>query len=116
MKIILSLFFLLLFNILIAQDIASDSSKITDKSNFGKPDNTNIKDTHIYDTSIDSRPHNKYGDLLNDDPVYNPRHHWYIPAAKVIAADGINFAANRYLFHYDFSYISLKTWKENLRA
>ena len=113
-KIILSLLSLLVFNISIAQEV-TDTLKI-DKSNFGKPDNTNIKDTHIYDTSIDSRPHNKYGDLLNDDPVYNPKHPWYIPAAKVLASDAINFAANRYLFHYDFSYISLKSWKENLRA
>ena len=113
-KIILSLVSLLVFTISMAQEV-TDTLKI-DKSNFGKPDNTNIKDTHIYDTSIDSRPHNKYGDLLNDDPVYNPKHAWYIPAAKVLAADAINWAVNRYLFHYDFAYISLKSWKENLRA
>ena len=118
MKIILSLTILLLFTAAKSQNVtATDFTiKITDTTKLGKPDNSNIKDRNIFDTTIDIRPHNKYGDLLNDDPVYNPRHHWYIPAAKVIAADAINFAANRYLFHYDFSYISLKSWKENLRA
>lgn len=115
MKIILFTIFIFVFTSIYAQDTDS-TLKITDKPGLRKPDNTPILDRNIYDSSTDTRPKNKYGDLLNDDPVYNPKHPWYIPAAKVIFADGINWATNRYLFHYDFANISAKTWKENLRA
>jgi hypothetical protein len=78
MKIILSLAILLLFTSTKAQDITSTDStlRITDTDKLGKPDNTNIKDRTIYDTSIDNRPHSKYGNLLNDDPLYNPKYAW----------------------------------------
>ncbi|MDB5222137.1 MAG: hypothetical protein JWN83_804 [Chitinophagaceae bacterium] len=115
MKIILTAIFLLLFKVTNAQDLPADSTlKNIDTTNFGKPDNTNIRNTSIYDTAIDSRPHNKYGDLLNDDPAYNHKYPWYVPAVKVVISDATNWAVNKFIFHYDFANISARTWKYNL--
>ena len=59
---------------------------------------------------VDLRPHNKYGDLLNDDPAYNSKYAWWIPASRVILANGFNWAVSRYIFDYDWARISAKTW------
>src|SRR4029077_10171001 len=87
--------------------VADSTLKIPDTTNFGKPDNTNIKDVVIYDTSLDTRPKNKYGDLLDDDPAYNRKYPWYVPATRVVFTNVVNWAANKYLFHYDWADISL---------
>ena len=75
MKIILLLFCLLLFNIVPAQDVPSDSLKTVDSSSLKIIDTGSIIKTgdtwpgnKIIDNT-DGRPHNKYGDLLNDDPA-----------------------------------------------
>ena len=115
MKLILSTLSLLLFITTQAQDTTVISPKITDTTNFGKPDNTAVKNTLIYDTSIDSRPKNKYGDLLDDDPVYNPKYPWYVPAIKVATSNAFNWAVSKYLFHYEWANISASTWKYNLK-
>src|SRR5258706_11268309 len=134
MKINLLIFFLLLVNVTIRQDInvidspkiidssslnaiAADSSfKSTDTSNLSKPGNTTIRNTIIYDSSTDNRPHNKYGDLLNDDPAYNKRYPVWIPATRVILANGFIWSLDRFILGANFSHIGPSTWKENLRA
>jgi hypothetical protein len=97
-----------------AQTIADSATRIPGNTNLGKPDNTAIKDRTIYDRSIDTRPKNMYGDLLNDDPAYNKKYPWYVPAAKVVLSDATNWAINRFVFHFDFANISAKTWQYNL--
>lgn len=113
MKCFLLPLFLLLFTALCAQDTTT-SIKITDTSNFRKPDNTVIRNTSIYDTAVDYRPKNKYGDLLNDDPVYNKKYPWYVPASRIVFTNAVNWAINKYLFHFDWAEVSARTWKENL--
>ena len=114
MKILLVNLFLIVCTLTYAQ--TPDSTlKITDTTNLGKPDNTNIRDVTIYDTSIDNRPKNKYGDLLDDDPAYNPKYAWYVPAIKVATANAFNWAVSKYLFKYDWADISAATWKYNLK-
>ena len=66
----------------------------------------------------DSVPHvlyNKYGDLRNDDPAYNPKYAWWKPAFRVVIADATNWAAARYIYKFDWARISKETWKTNLR-
>ena len=93
--------------------IAADSSlKIT---RTGKPGKRWPWNTIIYDTSIDTRPRNKYGDLLNDDPVYNPKYAWWKPAIRVVTTNVFNWALSKYIFQYDWADISLETWKYNLK-
>src|SRR5439155_8275331 len=46
-----------------------------------------------------------YGDLLNDDPVYNRRSDWPVPYYKVFIQNVEIFLVDRYIFNYDYSHI-----------
>jgi hypothetical protein len=58
---------------------------------------------------------NKYGDLLNDDPAYNPKYKWWIPATRVVAADAFNWAVAKYIYKFDWPATSVSDWKYNFR-
>jgi hypothetical protein len=112
MKLILSAIFIFLFTTVYGQD-ADSTVKVTDTLN--RQDNIRIVDRNIFDTSGDNRPKNKYGDLLNDDPAYNKKSPWYVPAVRVATADAFNWAVSKYLFHYEWANISTETWKYNIK-
>jgi hypothetical protein len=59
--------------------------------------------------------YNKYGDLLNDDPAYNPKKPWYVPATRVLAADVFNWAVARYIFKFDWTSSGPKDWKNSFK-
>src|SRR5882724_9795821 len=59
--------------------------------------------------------HNVYGDLLNDDPQYNRRYKWYIPATRVITTNVLNWATAKYIFNYNWPASSISDWKNNLK-
>ena len=59
--------------------------------------------------------HNVYGDLLNDDPQYNRRYKWYIPATRVITTDVLNWATAKYIFNYNWPATSISDWKNNIK-
>src|SRR6266496_5972209 len=75
-----------------------------------------LKDTVINDTTVDNRPRNIYGDLLNDDPAFNPRTSWPKVTFKVATTNAFNWAVSRYVFNYDWARISTTTWKNNLKG
>src|SRR6188472_1468042 len=54
---------------------------------------------------------NKYGDLLNDDPEYNPRYAWWKPAIRVVSADAFNWAVAKYVYKFDWPATSVSDWK-----
>lgn len=90
--------------------------KIVD-STIIREDNIRLKDNTIYDTSqIDSRPKNIYGDLLNDDPEYNPKYPWTTTALRVGMVNVFSWATSRYIFNFEWARISPTTWKNNLRS
>ncbi len=60
--------------------------------------------------------HNMYGDLLNDDPVYNKRYPVWIPASRVVLTNVVNWGMVRYVYKYDWARISPSTWKKNLKG
>jgi hypothetical protein len=69
-------------------------------------------------TLVDSLPaskplFNKYGDLLNDDPGYNKKSFFLIPAARVLMADAFIWAVDRYVYKYDWAATSTQDWKNN---
>lgn len=105
--------FIFLSVVSIAQVPFADSSAKVDSSSVTIQDTKKINTVH--DTLADPRPHDMYGNLLSDDPVYNKKYPWYVPATKVIISDAINWGINKYVFHYDFANISLQTWKNNLK-
>ena len=100
---------LLLFTVnAFSQDVSGQDS--IPRSNFP------IKDTVVSDTIVDNRPRNAYGDLLNDDPAYNPHSSWPIVAFRVATTNAFNWALSRYVFNYDWARISTTTWKNNLKG
>jgi Domain of unknown function (DUF3943) len=117
MRIILFLLFLLMFNVeTIAQIQPIDSlssSKIKDTAILIIPDSIKIAKPEKTDTVTPG--HNIYGDLLNDDPEYNPKYPVWVPAYKIVTSNVINWALSRYLFNYDWARISPKIWKDNLK-
>jgi hypothetical protein len=70
----------------------------------------------IFNVQDTAKPlYNMYGDLLDDDPVYNPKYPWWKPATRVLAADVFNWAVARYLYKADWARISTTTWKNSLK-
>lgn len=117
MKITLFTISLLLFTSVTAQEITDSTIVKIDTTHIRNPDNTPVRDRVIFDTAaIDTRPKNIYGDLLNDDPVYNPRYPWYVPAFKVAVSNVVSWASSRYIFNFDWARISTTTWKNNLKS
>ena len=62
---------------------------------------------------VDTTKQNKYGDLLDDDPEYNKRYPFWIPASEVVGALALTVAADRYLLNADYARIGINTWKYN---
>jgi hypothetical protein len=62
------------------------------------------------DTSIISRI--EY--LRNDDPEFNRKYSFIIPAVDVIGFNILNWASDHYISKASYSDISLKTWKYNI--
>lgn len=71
-------------------------------------------DNKVSDTT-DPRPKNGFGDLLRDDPRFNPKYPVWIPITRVLTSDVFNWAVSRYVFNYDWARISSETWKTNLQ-
>ncbi len=64
---------------------------------------------------VDTTKQNKYGDLLEDDTVYNKKYHFWIPCSEVLGIWGLTWAADRYLLNADYSRIGFSTWQYNLK-
>ncbi|WP_114784180.1 DUF3943 domain-containing protein [Botryobacter ruber] len=69
-------------------------------------------DTSLLDRSL----YNKYGDLLNDDPLYNKRQPIWKPAVQVVGVNALFMGFNRYVTKEDYAYVSPSTWKTNLTS
>ena len=112
MKKYLFILSLLLSNLFInGQDSSKDSLKVANKAQTKQVDNSKIDDTLKHDSY-----HNMYGDLLNDDPKYNKRYPVWIPAVRVMLANGFTWAVDRFVFNYDFSHINGASWSHNIKA
>jgi hypothetical protein len=64
----------------------------------------------------DTMKYNMYGDLLNDNPLYNPKSSIAMVALRVTLANVTTFAIDRYVFNYDFSRVGFNSWKHNIQA
>ncbi len=63
---------------------------------------------------IDTTKQNKYGNLLEDDPEYNKRYPFWIPAAEVLGTVTLTWAMDRYLINAPYARTGINTWKYNL--
>ena len=108
MKIIL--FFCALTSSLISIAQQSPDSLKINRSDLLLSDSTKIlKDT------VDIRPRNKYGDLLNDDPNYNRRYSIGLVLARVTSSNLFGWAYSRYVVKEEWAEISIKTIKNNFK-
>jgi len=67
------------------------------------------------DSIVDLRPRSMYGDLLKDDPAYNPRYSVGRTLLRVTSTNVFNWALSRYAFNYEWAHANPKTWKYNLQ-
>ncbi len=65
--------------------------------------------------AFDSTVLNSIGWLFNDDKYYYERAPIWLPLVKITLSNAALWAVDRYVFNYDFSHISLESWKRNLQ-
>ena len=92
----------------------ADSSALKDTTKLPPTDSIGIPKGET--NELHAPGHNMYGDLLNDDPVFNKRYPVWIPATRVAFTNIVNWTVVRYVFKYDWAKISTATWKQNLRG
>jgi hypothetical protein len=69
----------------------------------------------VRDTELQSPSRNKYGDLLNDDTLYNFKYHWFTPSVRVLSANVFNWALARYGLKEDWASTGIEDWKNNFK-
>jgi hypothetical protein len=74
----------------------------------------NYQDESKVDTVI-GPGHNIYGDLLKDDPAYNPRYPWWMPASRIAFTNVVNWAICRYVYKFEWARVNTHTWKNNIK-
>lgn len=89
---------------------------------FSQGDPDSLKIRHALDDSVrlqidtaDRRPRNAYGDLMDDDPIYNRRYSAALVLARVTNSNVFGWAYTRYVMKEEWAEISLNTWKKNLK-
>jgi len=66
---------------------------------------------------VDTTVQNKYGDLLDDDSLYNKRYPCWKPALGVLGINAFVLSLDRYYLKYDYSTsVSMDSWNHNLKT
>ena len=91
----------------------TDSATVVNYTIAQKADSADQSAFPINKYPYDTVPHNMYGDLLNDDPVYNPKAVWWKPAIRVLTSDIFNWAVARYVYKFDWARVSTSDWKNS---
>lgn len=89
----------------------------------GPPDTVSTNNTLLRVDSIitppdtvDKRPRNSFGDLLDDDPKYNPRTSFLVPVIRVTTSNIFGSLWARYVVKASWAKTSIQTWKDNLHS
>ncbi len=80
--------------------------------------NTN-KTSSLYNSdgsSPDSTKYNMYGDLLDDNPLYNEKSSLLMVVFRVTMANLSTFLIDRYIFNYEFSKVGFNSIKHNFKT
>ena len=64
---------------------------------------------------VDTTVQNKYGDMLNDDTLFNKRYPAWIPALESFCFPAATTAFDRYALKADYAHISLSSWNYNIQ-
>ena len=84
-------------------DLVSDPIK----TSFPKTFNVSLMDTMKY---------NMYGDLLNDNPLYNEKSSLWMVVFRVTMSNISTFLIDRYIFNYNFSRVGFNSWNHNIKT
>lgn len=104
----------LLFLLILLMSIAKAQNSDT-VVNVISRDSLQMQSNDTTSNFTDSGKVNKYGDLLHDDPEFNPKYAWWKPAVRVLAADVFNWGIARYAYKFDWAKVSTKDWKNNIK-
>src|ERR1035437_9827130 len=77
--------------------------------------NTSVKDT-INTSLTDTMKYNMYGDLLNDNPLYNERSPWWMVVLRVSLTNLTTNLIDHYIFNYDYSRVGFNSWSHNIKT
>jgi hypothetical protein len=64
----------------------------------------------------DSTVSNIYGDLLDDDPIANPKSPFWVPILGIIASNTATWVIDRYISNEDYARIGFQSWKRNIQV
>ncbi len=84
-------------------DLVPNTNKVSPPDNFEK-------------LFPDTMKYNMYGDLRDDNPLYNPKSPWWMVVFKVTTSNLSTFLIDRYIFNYEFSIVGFKSWKHNIQT
>ena len=65
---------------------------------------------------VDTTKHNKYDDLLNDDPAFNKKYPIWKPALQVVGENVVLNLLDRSLLKLEFAKVDIHTWKRTVNA
>jgi len=96
------------------------------KGNVDKQlDQINERKTRLHSDSLGNEPlksrlidksiHNKYGDLLDDDPEYNKIYPLWRPAVGVLSSVALTWSMDRFILNADYARVGITTWKYNIK-
>jgi len=85
----------------------SDLVPNPNKTSFQDINNTPVTDTMKY---------NMYGDLRNDNPLYNEKSSPWMVAFRVTMSNISTFLIDRYIFNYEFSRVGFNSIKHNIKT
>ncbi len=64
----------------------------------------------------DSAVSNIYGDLLDDDPIANPRSPVWVPILETFGGNVFLWSIDKFVSNEDFSNIGFQSWKRNIKV
>jgi len=77
------------------------------------PDSAEIREQPV---PTDTILYNMYGNLREDNPKYSPKSPLWLCALRLVAGNGVTWAADRYVLNAEFARISPTTWKHNVQT
>ena len=73
------------------------------------PDSTKV-DTSKKVQSLDTVLFDMYGNLRVDDPLYNKKAPWYVPALNIVGQEVLLNLADHYLLNFDWARVGFRSW------
>ena len=79
------------------------------------PNKTLFQETNNF-SLVGSTKYNMYGDLLNDNPLYNKKSSVWMVVLRVTLAGVTTNLIDHYIFNFDFSRVGFNSWRHNLET